>query len=503
MKVFIPTTYDKRSDYPSARFSVVEPLSGSTIELPKAFAERKAGSGNDVCHIKMLSGKLFTASGSPILWGWKANDDHPVRYHREFWYATYTSRCAIYAYCSFLADTPGQIINGNRYSVEIRLHGEEENRYGEIRRVMNEHSFSVYVRPLGSQEPGGASSDGSPLRDAAKAMRDHFAYDYVLPSYVYNDRHDDAELLRVFSDVVAYYTDNFYQYDEPTRAWQEYWPVKKEKVAAKATISLPTGSLFSKLRLDEYNLVFDKAYSTVPFAAYHIHALQQGAYLDCLDHVPQMNENSLANIAEVVRLLKGIIIDHKVDVPDSLSSLWLSYRYQYGTGKSDLEDAISFQKRVVDGALFHRGFSCYGISKEVIDDVLITCRCHIRMTQKELDYLEKISTGLYRYGLSPSFYVIWDMIPYSFIVDWFIPVGDMLSALDKRRMYDRTYTMSDIWFSLSYETKDDEGSYKAYTRWASSDLPEFQGYYSLENIGTPSNKTIGFRILDTLSLLFR
>jgi hypothetical protein len=95
------------------------------------------------------------------------------------------------------------------------------------------------------------------------------------------------------------------------------------------------------------------------------------------------------------------------------------------------------------------------------------------------------------------------MIPYSFIVDWFIPVGDMLSALDKRRMYDRTYTMSDIWFSLSYEMKDNDGTYKAYTRWASSDLPEFQGYYSLENVGTPSDKVVGFRILDALSLLFR
>jgi hypothetical protein len=216
-----------------------------------------------------------------------------------------------------------------------------------------------------------------------------------------------------------------------------------------------------------------------------------------------MNENSLANIAEVVQLLKGIIVDHKVDMPDSLSSLWLSYRYTYGTGKSDIEDAIQFQKRVVDGVIFHQGFSCYGAVSEIIDGTKVTCRCHIAMRQKELEYLEKISTGLYRYGLSPSFYVIWDMIPYSFIVDWFIPVGDILSAVDKRRMYDRTYDMSDIWFSLKYEVNDESGSYSAYTRWSSSGLPEFQGYYTLENIGTTSQRTIGFRILDALSLLFR
>jgi hypothetical protein len=369
---------------------------------------------------------------------------------------------------------------------------------------MLRHSFSVIVRPTGSYDPGGARTYGSPLREAAKAMRDHFAFDYHgFPRYRYNASPSDEELIRVFSDFVDYYVENFFQHDQPLETRSEVQYVSRKKVEAKATIILPTGGLFGKLRLDEYNLIFNKAYSNVPFAAYHIKALQQGAYLDCLDHVPQMNENNLANIAEIVHILKGIIIDHKVDIPDSLSSLWLSYRYQYGTGKSDIEDAISFQKRVADGVLFHQGFSCYGVVDQEIDGFLVTCRCHIRMTQKELEYLDKISTGLYRYGLSPSFYVIWDMIPYSFIVDWFIPVGDILSGLDKRRMYDRTYSMSDIWFSLKYEYQDKDGRYSAYTRWASSGLPEFQGYYSLENIGTPSNKTIGFRILDALSLLFR
>jgi hypothetical protein len=385
----------------------------------------------------------------------------------------------------------------------IRLHGEDEDSRGRIRRVLCEHSFSVLVTPLGKQEPKSASHRGTPLPGAAAAMRDYFAYNYTLPGYLYNDRPSDETLLGVFSDMVAYYIDNFYQYDEPTQLWQEYWPVSKSSVSAKSIVNLPSGNLMSKLRLDEYNLVFNEAYSAVPFAAYHVRVLQQAAYLDCLDHVPQMNENNISNIIEIVSLLKGIIIDHKVDIPDSLSSLWLSYRYTYGTGKSDIEDAIRFQRRVVDNDMFHQGFDCYGASSQIVGETSVTCRCRITMRQKELEYLDKISAGLYKYGLTPSFYAIWDMIPYSFIVDWFIPIGDMLNGLDKRRMYDRTYTMSDIWFSLKYEFQDDEGRYSAYTRWSSSGLPEFQGYYSLEDVGTPSNKVLGFRILDALSLIFR
>jgi hypothetical protein len=368
---------------------------------------------------------------------------------------------------------------------------------------MGWHYFGVNVSPLGEQTPSGSEDRTMKLSGVAKAIGDYLAYNHSFPGYMYNSHPSDADLVRIFSVGIDYYLDNFFQYDEPTGLKSEYYRDLRVNVEAKANVRLPKGSLWNKLRFDEYNLVLNEGYSTVPFAAYHIHAMQQSAYLDCLDHVPQMNENNLSNIVEIVSFLKGIIIDHKVDVPDSLSSLWLSYRYTYGTGKSDLEDAIRFQRRIVDNVLFHQGFSCYGVSHYSVGEVSVTCRCHIFMRQRELEYLDKISAGLYRYGLTPSFYVIWDMIPYSFIVDWFIPVGDILSGSDKRRMYDRTYSMSDIWFSLKYEFQDDDGRYSAYTRWSSSGLPEFQGYYSLENIGSPSTKVAGFRILDTLSLLFR
>jgi hypothetical protein len=108
------------------------------------------------------------------------------------------------------------------------------------------------------------------------------------------------------------------------------------------------------------------------------------------------------------------------------------------------------------------------------------------------------------YGLSPSFYVIWDMIPYSFIVDWFIPVGDILNSYDKKSMYERTYDFSNLWYSLKYErTVADGSSISAYTRWGASSPPEYNGFYTLENMGDPSKRTIGFRILDAMSLAFR
>jgi hypothetical protein len=157
----------------------------------------------------------------------------------------------------------------------------------------------------------------------------------------------------------------------------------------------------------------------------------------------------------------------------------------------------------VDDDFLRSGFSCYGSASRDILGTTVVMKCRLDAKQKELSYLEQIWTGLYRYGLTPSFYVIWDMIPYSFIVDWFIPVGDILSGYDKTRMYDRTYEFSNLWYSLSYDTADTEAVVHAYTRWTSDSPPEFNGYYTLDNKGTTSDKVIGYRILDTLSLLFR
>jgi hypothetical protein len=230
-----------------------------------------------------------------------------------------------------------------------------------------------------------------------------------------------------------------------------------------------------------------------------VNAAKQAAYLDALDHIPQLNENSFANILEIVALVKGIVIDHRIEIPNSLQSAWLAYRYQYTTSKLDLQEAVGFVKRSFDVNALAKGFSCYGSHHFTYDGVPVVAKCRLTVKQKELEYLDRIITALYKYGLSPSFYVVWDMIPYSFIVDWFIPVGDILSGYDKTRMYDRTYDISNIWFSLKYQTSE----FRSYTRWTEVSLPEFQGYYTLENKGTASDKVIGFRILDALSLLIR
>jgi hypothetical protein len=236
--------------------------------------------------------------------------------------------------------------------------------------------------------------------------------------------------------------------------------------------------------------------------AYWLGTLTQGAFMAMIDNMPTLNDNSLSNVAGLCSLLKSIIIDHKPKIPSSLSDAWLAYRYSYTTTKLDVKEAINFAKRVSDGAL-GRDLQLYGTYSIQYRDVTMTCRCTGVVRQRELGLLSKITNALFQFGLSPSFYVIWDSIPYSFIVDWFIPVGNILHEQDNFIMYTRNYDFTDMWYSISYDSYVGDNPAHVYTRWQGQVPDCYHGYYSLANKGTTSNRTIGFRILDVLSIAFR
>lgn len=233
--------------------------------------------------------------------------------------------------------------------------------------------------------------------------------------------------------------------------------------------------------------------------------LVQNAYLDALDHTPRLNDNSISNILEIVGFMKSLLIDRKIDIPKSLGDAWLSYRYAYSTSKLDAEEAISFVHRHLELGTLDQWIHCFGMSSHDYhvgdQSTHIVCRCGLEIRPKDIAMLDKAWRALYTYGLQPNFYVVWDSIPYSFIVDWFIPIGNLAHALDASSMYDGTYyEIKDVVFSLSYDVEDEyHNVYHQYTRWTQDDIPQLNGFYFLEE-DAASNKVIGMRILDSLSL---
>lgn len=238
------------------------------------------------------------------------------------------------------------------------------------------------------------------------------------------------------------------------------------------------------------------------WSQYHWNKMIQQAYLDAISSVPRLNENSISNIIEIVGFIKALVIDHRIEIPKSLSDIWLSYRYQYTTTKLDAEEAISFVHRHMSLGSLDKWISCYGVSHDNFEETEITCRCGFDIRPTDLSKVSEIWRALYTYGLSPSFYVVWDMIPYSFIVDWFIPVGKLASVLDAESQYTSDkYEIENVIFSFSYDRTLDGGlTYHQYTRFLSPGVVTLNGFYFFEE-DPVSSKVIGYRALDTLALI--
>lgn len=78
----------------------------------------------------------------------------------------------------------------------------------------------------------------------------------------------------------------------------------------------------------------------------------------------------------------------------------------------------------------------------------------------ELDYSASAATAL---GITNPALVAWELVPYSFVVDWFIPVGDFLNSLDAtfNKTFVRGYVYEKSRHDLVFDCLEREGYQKA------------------------------------------
>lgn len=117
---------------------------------------------------------------------------------------------------------------------------------------------------------------------------------------------------------------------------------------------------------------------------------------------------------------------------DGLRDNWLSYRYGWMPLLSDVDGAVDALTRpAMSGILafarckrpfsFEKVFTAPGYSQVVSVTGYVSAGVY---------YECKNSTDFTSLGLSNPAEVAWELVPYSFVVDWFIPIGKALSALD-------------------------------------------------------------------------
>jgi hypothetical protein len=234
-------------------------------------------------------------------------------------------------------------------------------------------------------------------------------------------------------------------------------------------------------------------------------ALEQwlmNAYLDAINNVPRLSDNSISNVLEIYEFIRDLVVERKITIPKSLSDVWLAYRYQYQTTKLDIEEAISFVHRYKDLNGLTKWFKSYGEARKTIEGTDVIVRCSFSIRPKDLSTFADAWRHLYTYGLTPSFYTVWDMIPFSFIADWVAPIGDIAKGLDQSLMYnDTNYDIRNIIYSVEYVRACDDVHYHCYTRWVGDSPSETNGMYWVDTDRSTSQRVIGYRILDVASLI--
>lgn len=210
------------------------------------------------------------------------------------------------------------------------------------------------------------------------------------------------------------------------------------------------------------------------------------AFVDACDKLPSTTGiNNIANIADVISSFKSM--SRGLTKVGSAADAWLSYRYSYSTTKSDIIALSEFANRLaaLPSIIHSNGYHKDGEWEY---------RVSINVTSPYLSSL--VSLGE-KWGVALDAVNAWDLIPYSFIVDWFIPVSDLLERWQSQSFAMQIQQAS--WCSVRHEYVNEFGFKEVdYSRFLYEPQARFAAV-SRTAYG-PKASTIVKRALDVLAL---
>lgn len=265
------------------------------------------------------------------------------------------------------------------------------------------------------------------------------------------------------------------------------------------------------------------------------------AYLNALEDFPVLNKNSLQNIASVYQVLYHFAFDREatmavfdelartqtpltacgkprivsVELPEMevysdtirmAESGWLGGRYVFSTTVMDGEEAWNYFFNLSQQWLGNRSdiSKCHG--KATVGNA--TFQCTFSAREKSHEGITNLFESAYKLGLEPNAYVLWDFIPYSFVIDWFLPIGDTLDAYTASSHYSplyyeylNSYADFSICYSVSYDVETALGPINVYARWYDLAPPEVDTSYVLLQNADWSVKSGCWRLVDAICLV--
>jgi len=178
-------------------------------------------------------------------------------------------------------------------------------------------------------------------------------------------------------------------------------------------------------------------------------------------------------------------------IPDALKPAGSAYLFEKYVVKPNVSDV----KRLLDGA--RRAASWAGKqrlhSRKVtpLSDPTASYATHTAVLTVQCDTyptgvtggIQMMIGGMKRWGIYPEMVNLWDVLPYSFVADWFVQVGDFLEGVDDYMNQKWYFPIQYCIMSEKWEVGRDINSiaplrgatgtvrFSYYTRWISRELP--------------------------------
>lgn len=253
----------------------------------------------------------------------------------------------------------------------------------------------------------------------------------------------------------------------------------------------PQGCVSRNIDLSQLSFLLAGARDNIEWDTGDIGNNESQLFVECCKGFNPLSEtNNIANVKAIIDALKGmknpvnLLMSaksnlkkfFKVDAKDFLSdamsfvkdnvsvekaqNAWLTYRYVYTTTKADIE----LHQKSMRTALSTMGdwFSTKTLHASGSSGDFVT-HMQVDMTSVADNLIQEIWQRSNGFGLQLNATNIWDMIPFSFVVDWFLPIGDLCDRLDTAMNYSSAqYSFSNICFSMK-ASKVVETSYGSFT----------------------------------------
>lgn len=234
-------------------------------------------------------------------------------------------------------------------------------------------------------------------------------------------------------------------------------------------------------------------------------------YRNTLSEATQSGINNLENVSSAISMAKSIATGHVEELFQGLADFardrslkngfklsqdaWLKYRYLYGTTKMDAEAAVD--------ALLDDKFSTVTDSNVYRGNIAISdgsLRIKLRV-HETMDLATRIHNDFKQGGLWPDLYDLWDMVPFSFVVDWFVPdFSDRLEDMSQRYLSEM-YIIDEleVTYNRTWSFEDNGITYKckSYDRSFEFEPPQFEFY---EEVHKPRGATVVKRWIDSAAL---